>query len=77
MKQTEFYKSILVITLPPLKVGFLENGQDTGKRAPMTCAMIYWGNNQDRFYEVFIEYGAVCRYIQFNWGKGWCGRKKV
>jgi hypothetical protein len=43
----------------------------------MTCAMIYWGNNQDRFYEVFIEYGAVCRYIQFNWGKGWCGRKKV
>jgi hypothetical protein len=59
LKQTEFYKSILVITLPPLKVGFLENGQDTGKRAPMACAMIYWGNNQDRFYEVFIEYGAV------------------
>jgi hypothetical protein len=21
--------------------------------------MIYWGNNQSKFYEVFIEHGAV------------------
>jgi hypothetical protein len=25
----------------------------------MACAMIYWGNKQYRFYEVFIDHGAV------------------
>jgi hypothetical protein len=25
----------------------------------MSCAMIYWGKNYDRFFEVFIRYGAV------------------
>ncbi len=25
----------------------------------MACAMIYWGNDYLRFYEIFIEYGAV------------------
>jgi len=25
----------------------------------MACAMIYWGSNQSKFYEVFIEHGAV------------------
>ncbi len=25
----------------------------------MSCAMIYWGNNYDKFYDVFINYGAV------------------
>ncbi|MBI1783312.1 MAG: hypothetical protein HYR66_18410, partial [Sphingobacteriales bacterium] len=38
---------------------FLENGQDVGKGAPMACAMVYWGDNYLKFYEVFIEHGAV------------------
>jgi hypothetical protein len=38
---------------------FLEKGYDTGKGAPMACAMVYWGNNQNNFYEIFIEHGAV------------------
>jgi hypothetical protein len=38
---------------------FLENGEDKGKGAPMACAMVYWGGEYERFYEVFIEYGAV------------------
>lgn len=25
----------------------------------MSCAMIYWGHHYDRFFEVFIQYGAV------------------
>jgi hypothetical protein len=41
------------------RLRFLESGQDTGKGAPMACAMVYWGKNFDRFYEVFIEFGAV------------------
>jgi 16S rRNA G966 N2-methylase RsmD len=41
------------------RLKFLENGQDKGKGAPMSCAMIYWGENYSRFYETFIKYGAV------------------
>jgi hypothetical protein len=41
------------------RLRFLENGIDTGKGAPMACAMIYWGYKFNRFYDIFIEYGAV------------------
>lgn len=41
------------------RLRFLVNGKDEGKGAPMACAMIYWGKHFDRFYEVFIEFGAV------------------
>jgi hypothetical protein len=27
----------------------LENGKDVGKGAPMACAMIYWGNDYEKF----------------------------
>lgn len=41
------------------RLKFLENGRNGGKGAPMACAMIYWGERFDWFYEIFIEYGAV------------------
>ncbi|WP_091542732.1 hypothetical protein [Thermoflexibacter ruber] len=41
------------------RLRFLENGQDSGKGAPMACAMIYWGSHPQRFYDTFIEFGAV------------------
>ncbi len=41
------------------RLRFLENGVDSGKGAPMACAMIYWGSKFNRFERVFIEYGAV------------------
>ena len=41
------------------RLKFLENGKEGGKGAPMACAMIYWGRNYKKFYNVFIEYGAV------------------
>ena len=25
----------------------------------MACAMVYWGDNYQRFYNIFIQYGAV------------------
>ena len=37
----------------------MENGKSGGKGAPMACAAIYWGNNYAKFYEVFINHGAV------------------
>lgn len=41
------------------RLRFLENGRDTGKGAPMSCAIVYWGNQIDRFADVFSPYGAV------------------
>ncbi len=48
------------------RLKFLEQGADEGKGAPMACAMIYWGNRYQRFFEVFIEFGAVVdlRHLQ-------------
>ena len=41
------------------RLRFLVDGQDKGKGAPMSCAMIYWGKDYDRFLEVFVRHGAV------------------
>lgn len=41
------------------RLKFMENGQDGGKGAPMSCAMIYWGEDIERFEDVFLPFGAV------------------
>lgn len=41
------------------RLKFLVDGKDGGKGAPMSCSMIYWGVNIDRFEEVFLPFGAV------------------
>lgn len=41
------------------RLKFLVDGQDGGKGAPMSCAMIYWGSDFERFERVFMPYGAV------------------
>lgn len=58
-KKYVFTKASGICFLYDTRLRFLENGKDAGKGAPMACAMIYWGHNFHRFYEVFIEHGAV------------------
>ncbi len=58
-KQTVFGHATAICFLYDTRLKFLENGLDVGKGAPMSCAMIYWGKNYDKFFEVFIEFGAV------------------
>lgn len=41
------------------RLRFLVNGRDTGKGAPMSCAMIYWGQDFDHFYRFFAPFGAA------------------
>jgi hypothetical protein len=41
------------------RLKFLVNGQNGGKGAPMSCAMIYWGTNYDGFLSIFRKFGAV------------------
>ena len=41
------------------RLKFRLNGKDEGKGAPMACAMIYYGNDAERFTKIFEKYGAV------------------
>ena len=41
------------------RLRFLVEGRDTGKGAPMSCAMIYWGYRKAVFSQVFNAFGAV------------------
>ena len=41
------------------RLRFLVDGKDEGKGAPMSCAMVYWGDHLARFEEVFSCHGAV------------------
>lgn len=58
-KKSVWGKACAVCFLYDTRLKFLENGQDGGKGAPMSCAMVYWGNNYSHFFDIFIEYGAV------------------
>ena len=58
-KQSVFGKARAICFLYDTRLKFLENGLDVGKGAPMSCSIIYWGNDYEKFYETFIEYGAV------------------
>ena len=41
------------------RLKFLVDGQNGGKGAPMSCAMVYWGSQFSRFERVFLPFGAV------------------
>lgn len=58
-KKSVFGRARAVCFLYDTRLKFLENGKDGGKGAPMACAMIYWGRKFKKFYNVFLQYGAV------------------
>jgi hypothetical protein len=58
-KEYVYGKATGICFLYDTRLRFLIDGKDEGKGAPMSCAMIYWGRNFKRFFDVFIKYGAV------------------
>jgi hypothetical protein len=58
-KRYVFGKARSVCFLYDTRLKFLVNGQNGGKGAPMSCAMIYWGKNHEKFHSVFKQFGAV------------------
>lgn len=58
-KQSVFGRARAVCFLYDTRLKFLENGLDIGKGAPMSCCMVYWGRDYQRFYNEFIQFGAV------------------
>jgi hypothetical protein len=58
-KKYVFGKARSICFLADTRLKFLVNGENGGKGAPMSCAMIYWGNDHDKFARVFGKFGAV------------------
>jgi hypothetical protein len=58
-KQFVFGAATAVAFLYDTRLRFLVDGKDGGKGAPMSCAMIYWGADYERFEKTFIRFGAV------------------
>ena len=58
-KKYVFGRATAVCFLYDTRLRFLVDGRDEGKGAPMSCAMIYWGRNYERFFDSFIRHGAV------------------
>jgi hypothetical protein len=58
-KKYVFGNARAICFLYDTRLKFLVNGNGVGKGAPMSCAMVYWGENYSKFYKIFIEHGAV------------------
>ena len=58
-KKYIYNRATAVCFLYDTRLRFLVDGKDEGKGAPMSCAMVYWGKNYQRFHDVFIKFGAV------------------
>lgn len=58
-KDNVFGKATAVCFLADTRLKFLVNGSIDNKGAPMSCCMIYWGKNFQRFQKIFTKFGAV------------------
>jgi hypothetical protein len=58
-KKYVFVQATSVYFLYDTRLRFLVDGRDEGKGAPMSCTMVYWGDNYDTFFDIFIRHGAV------------------
>ena len=52
-------KATAVCFLYDTRLRFLVNGEDSGKGAPMSCAMVYWGKDYEKFEKIFLRFGAT------------------
>ncbi len=58
-KNYVFGKASSICFLYDTRLRFLERGQDVGKGAPMACCLVYWGQDNEEFFNHFIQFGAV------------------
>lgn len=58
-KEFVFDAAAAVAFLYDTRLKFLEKGKNSGKGAPMSCAMIYWGERYQKFERIFLQFGAV------------------
>jgi hypothetical protein len=58
-KKYIYGKATAICFLYDTRLRFLIEGKDAGKGAPMSCALVYWGQEYERFFNIFIKFGAV------------------
>lgn len=58
-KNSVFGRATAICFLYDTRLKFLEDGKSAGKGAPMACAAVYWGDDYYKFYEIFMNHGAV------------------
>ena len=58
-KQFVWPQADAICFLYDTRLRFLVQGKDEGKGAPMSCAIIYWGDDISLFNNVFRQFGAV------------------
>lgn len=58
-KKFIFGKAKAICFLSDTRLKFLINGSLNNKGAPMACAMVYWGENYEKFEKIFSKFGAV------------------
>ena len=58
-KKYVFGKATGISFLYDTRLRFLVDGKDGGKGAPMSCAMVYWGCDFQKFFKVFLRFGAT------------------
>lgn len=67
-KEYIFGQANSVCFLADTRLKFINGGHDKG--APMACAIVYWGNQTEKFYDHFSKYGAVVEVTHLK-NKGW------
>ena len=76
-KQSIFGEATAICFLYDTRLKFLENGLDIGKGAPISCCIVYWGNDYEKFYDSFIEHGAVINISNLKGEEIGLERKKL
>jgi hypothetical protein len=69
-KEYVFGRANSICFLADTRLKFIINGDDLNKGAPMACAMVYWGTDGERFYDVFSRFGAAVSITDLS-EKGW------
>ena len=62
-KENIFKRANGICFLEDTRLKFLNKGIEEKKGAPISCTMIYWGNNYNKFKEVFSKYGKCFKII--------------
>lgn len=58
-KHYVFGKAEAICFLYDTRLKFLVNGSTDNKGAPMSCCIIYWGSDIEKFRKIFMKFGAV------------------
>ena len=53
------FNSKSICFLSDTRLKFRINGSEENKGASMACAMVYWGNNVNKYNDVFGQYGTL------------------